>query len=50
MVFLSNLAMPTSKFPAGGIDGSVITGNGKTSYIGGACIAKSVSGVFAPLV
>lgn len=44
MVFLSNLAMPTSKFPAGGIDGSVITGNGKTSYIGGACIAKSKDG------
>lgn len=44
VVFLSNLAMPKSKFPAGGIDGSVVTGNGKTSYIGGTCIAKSKDG------
>ena len=44
VVFMSNLAIPNTKFPAGGIDGSVITGNGKTAYIGGACIAKSKDG------
>ena len=44
VVFLSNLAMPESKFPAGGIDGSVIIGNSKSSYVGGACIAKSSDG------
>lgn len=44
VVFMSNLAIPNTKFPAGGIDGSVVTGNGKTSYIGGACIAKSRDG------
>src|SRR5262249_26844036 len=37
-VFLSNLAIPDSKFPAGGIDGPV------NSYMGGACIARSTDG------
>jgi hypothetical protein len=43
VVFMSNLAIPTSKFPAGGINGSVIIGypGPETSYLGGACIAKS---------
>ena len=40
VVFISNLAMPNSKFPAGGIDGSVDP-FAPESYIGGACIAKS---------
>jgi hypothetical protein len=44
VVFLSNLGIPKAKFPAGGIDGSVITGTGKTSYVGGGCIAKSRDG------
>jgi hypothetical protein len=40
VVFMANLAIPTSKFPAGGIHGSVDP-NFPESYIGGACIAKS---------
>ena len=44
VVFLSSLAIPKSKFPAGGIDGPVTIGNGKSAYIGGACIAKSRDG------
>ncbi|MFO0995421.1 MAG: hypothetical protein U1F33_01970 [Alphaproteobacteria bacterium] len=42
-VFMSNLAIPSSKMPAGGINGSVIV-SGDDSYIGGACIARSVDG------
>jgi hypothetical protein len=38
-VFLSNLAMPDSKFPAGGISGTVGAAN-----MGGACIARSQDG------
>jgi hypothetical protein len=37
-VFLSNLAVPDSKFPAGGISGPL------NSYLGGACIARSTNG------
>jgi hypothetical protein len=37
-VFLSNLAVPDSKFPPGGIDGAL------NSYLGGACIARSSNG------
>jgi hypothetical protein len=39
VVFMSNLAMPNSKFPLGGVDGAV--NFGQESYVGGACIAKS---------
>lgn len=48
-VFMSNLAIPSSKMPPGGIDGSVIV-SGADSYIGGACIARSTDGgkTFAP--
>jgi hypothetical protein len=42
-VFMSNLAIPTSKMPAGGINGSVVV-SGADSYIGGACIARSDNG------
>jgi len=42
-VFLSNLAVPTSKNPAGGIQGYLYYDSG-ASYIGGACIAKSTDG------
>lgn len=43
VAYLSNLAMPQSKFPAGGINGAVTYGlNG--AYIGGACIYRSVDG------
>ena len=42
-VFLSNLAVPTSKMPPGGIDGSLIV-TGADAYIGGACIARSTDG------
>jgi len=42
-VFMSNLAIPNSKMPANGIDGSVIV-SGADSYIGGACIARSADG------
>ena len=42
-VFMSNLAIPDSKMPAGGISGSVIV-SGADSYIGGACIARSTDG------
>jgi hypothetical protein len=44
VVFLSNLAVPSSKFPAGGIHGYFYYGDGKSAYIGGACIAKSTDG------
>ena len=43
-VFLSNLAVPSSKMPAGGIHGYLYYGDGRSSYIGGACIAKSTDG------
>lgn len=42
-VFMSNLAIPNSKMPAGGIDGAV-NPNGQDAYIGGACIARSTDG------
>ena len=35
---------PEHQISGGGIDGSVVTGSGKTSYIGGACIVKSKDG------
>lgn len=37
-VFMSNLAIPTSKMPPGGISGPV------NNYLGGACIARSTDG------
>jgi hypothetical protein len=37
-VFISNLAMPSSLFPPGGVDGPV------NDYIGGACIYRSTNG------
>jgi len=40
VVFMANLAIPTKKFPAGGIHGSVDPFPPE-SYIGGACLAKS---------
>jgi hypothetical protein len=40
VVFMSNLAIPSGKFPSGGIDGSVDP-FAPESYLGGACIAKS---------
>jgi hypothetical protein len=43
-VFLSNLAVPSSKMPQGGIQGYLYYGDGRSSYIGGACIAKSIDG------
>lgn len=43
VVFISSLAMPNGKFPAGGIDGYVTYGS-KGAYIGGACIARSTNG------
>lgn len=36
-VFMTNLAVPNSKYPAGGIVGTM-----SSAYMGGACIAKSV--------
>lgn len=42
-VFMSNLAIPDSKMPAGGISGSVII-TGADAYLGGACIARSTDG------
>src|ERR1700704_2527607 len=42
-VFISNWAIPDSKMPAGGINGSVIV-TGNDSYIGGACFARSTDG------
>lgn len=42
-VFMSNLAIPNAKMPAGGISGSVVI-SGAHSYIGGACIARSTDG------
>ena len=41
IVFLSNLAVPDAKYPAGGISGSFAS---SPSNIGGACIAKSADG------
>jgi hypothetical protein len=41
VVFLSNLAIPDAKMPAGGIDGAVNPGYPVAAYLGGACIAKS---------
>lgn len=38
VVFMSNLAIPSSKMPAAGIDGPV------NSFLGGACIARSTDG------
>jgi hypothetical protein len=43
LVFMANLAIPSSKMPANGISGYVYTG-GSGSYIGGACLAKSTDG------
>jgi len=43
-VFMSNLAVPSSKMPQGGIHGYLYYGDGRSSYIGGACIAKSTDG------
>jgi hypothetical protein len=43
-VFLSNLAVPNSKMPQGGIQGYLYYGDGRSSYIGGACIFKSTDG------
>jgi hypothetical protein len=40
VVFMSNLAIPSGKFPSGGMDGSVDP-FAPESYLGGACIAKS---------
>lgn len=37
-VFISNLAVPDSKFPTGGINGAL------NAYLGGACIARSTNG------
>lgn len=44
IVFMSNLAMPSSKFPNGGVHGYVYYENGKSAYVGGACIARSTDG------
>jgi hypothetical protein len=44
IVFLSNLAVPDAKFPQGGIQGLLYYGDGRSSYIGGACIARSTDG------
>lgn len=44
VVFISNLAVPSSKFPPGGIHGDFYYGTGRSSYIGGACIARSTDG------
>ncbi|HET9342910.1 MAG TPA: hypothetical protein VFO25_08355 [Candidatus Eremiobacteraceae bacterium] len=44
VVFMSNLAVPRAKFPKGGIRGYFYYGDGRESYIGGACLAKSVDG------
>jgi hypothetical protein len=44
VVFMSNLAVPDAKMPAGGIHGYLYYGDGRSSYIGGACIAKSTDG------
>ena len=44
IVFLSNFAVPASKYPAGGINGYLYYGGGRSAYIGGACIAKSTDG------
>jgi hypothetical protein len=45
IVFMSNLAVPDSKFPSGGIDGPFYSGSDiRSSPLGGACIAKSTDG------
>ncbi len=47
VVFMSNLAIPNTKFPVGALMDQwlrEVTGSGKTSYIGGACIVKSKDG------
>jgi hypothetical protein len=46
VVFLSNLAVPNTKMPAGGIQGLMYnqTSTGPTSPLGGACIAQSNDG------
>lgn len=41
VVFMSNLAIPNAKFPAGGISGPVNPGYPVAAYLGGACIARS---------
>ena len=43
IAFLSNLAIPQSKFPTGGINGAVTYGS-RGSYIGGACIYRTIDG------
>lgn len=43
-VFMSNLAVPSSKMPPGGIQGYLYYGTGQSAYIGGACLAKSTDG------
>ncbi len=43
VAFISNLAIPKAKFPAGGINGAVTYG-AIGAYIGGACIARSTDG------
>lgn len=43
VVFISNLAVPASKMPAGGISGALYGVNGQ-SPIGGACLARSTDG------
>ena len=44
VVFMANLAMPASKFPAGGVHGYVNTETDEAPYVGGGCIAKSTDG------
>ncbi len=44
VVFMANLAMPSSKFPTGGIHGYVYYGDGRSSYVGGGCVARSTDG------
>ena len=44
VVFMSNLAVPSAKMPVGGIHGYLYYGDGRSSYIGGARIAKSTDG------
>lgn len=46
IVFMSNLAFPDSKFPAGGVSGDVysLVGGVYHTSLGGACIARSTNG------
>jgi hypothetical protein len=44
IAFLANLAVPNSKYPQGGVNGSLYYGDGRSAYIGGACFAKSTDG------